>query len=106
MHRGIRRYGEVVHHTQLSMENLQRLGPMFDALYADTKKQEINFLKTLLERGDFRLSADPALLAERLFQLSDALKHDCIRKAGRFVAGEIDFSPAIAQMEFWVEATL
>lgn len=102
----IRRYGEVLHLTRLSVDHLQKLEPMFDEVYQETKKQETNFLKTLLERGNFNLPASPELVAERLFQLSDSVKHDTIRSAGRFVSGEVDFSPAIAQMEFWVNVIL
>jgi AcrR family transcriptional regulator len=102
----IRRYGEVLHLTRLSVDNLQRLEPMFDKVYLETKKQETAFLKTLLESGPFQLPAPPEMVAERLFQLSDAVKHDCIRNAGRFVSGEVDFSPAIAQMDFWVDVVL
>ena len=102
----IRRYGEVLHLTRLSVDNLQKLEPMFDEVYRDTKEQETSFLKTLLESGQFALPAPPELVAERLFQLSDAVKHDCIRHAGRFASGEVDFAPAIAQMAFWVRVTL
>lgn len=102
----IRRYGEVIHLTRLSIDHLQKLEPMFDEVYLETKKQETSFLKTLLEQGHFNLPDSPALVAERLFQLSDSVKHDCIRNAGRFVSGEIDFTPAIAQMEFWVKVIL
>lgn len=102
----IRRYGEVIHLTRLSVEHLQKLEPMFDEVYEETKKQETDFLQSLLERGQFRLPDTPAMVAERLFQLSDSVKHDVIRNAGRFVSGEIDFKPAIVQMEFWVKVVL
>ncbi len=102
----IRRYGEVIHLTRLSIDHLQKLEPMFDKVYEETKKQETDFLKSLLKRGHFHLPDTPELVAERLFQLSDSVKHDCIRNAGRFVSGEINFSLAIAQMEFWVKVIL
>ena len=102
----IRRYGEVIHLTRLSVEHLQKLEPMFDKVYEETKQEEIHFLKSLLESGQFKLPAPPELVAERLFQLSDAVKLDSIRSAGRFVSGEVDFSGAITQMEFWVKIIL
>jgi hypothetical protein len=88
------------------VEHLQKLEPMFDKVYEETKQEEIHFLKSLLERGQFKLPAPPELVAERLFQLSDAVKLDSIRSAGRFVSGEVDFSGAITQMEFWVKIIL
>jgi AcrR family transcriptional regulator len=102
----IRRYGEVLHLTRLSVDHLQKLEPMFDEVYAETKKQETGFLQKLLESGSFQLPAPAETVAERLFQLSDAVKHDCVRHAGRFVSGEVDFSPAIAQMRFWTDVVL
>lgn len=106
----IRRYSEVVHLTRLSVENLQKLEPLFDEVYRETKTSEVTFLSGLLaagrDSGAFRLPDQPDTVAERLFQLSDALKHDCVRAAGRFPSAEMDFSTAIAGMDFWVNIIL
>jgi len=106
----IRRYGEVLHLTRLSVDNLHRLEPVFDELYQETKAGELVFLTAVLRRA----SADQALainlpsatLADHLFYLSDALKHGIVRQATTLQAGEIDFSPAIEQMEFWLKTIL
>lgn len=106
----IRRYGEVVHLSRLSLENLRSLEPMFDDLYRDSKAGEINFLTGLLRRA----SADSApathepssTLAEHLFYLSEALKHQAVRGAGRFAGEEMDFNSAIAEMEYWLKLVL
>lgn len=106
----IRRYGEVIHLTRLSMENLRNLEPMFDELYRDTKAGEIAFLTGLLRRASadsaLAVSEPSAVLAEHLFYLSDALKHQIVRNAGPFVAGELDFNPAITEMEYWLKLVL
>lgn len=106
----IRRYSEVIHLTRLSVENLQKLEPLFDEVYQETKAREVEFLTDLLRKGQangaFVLPAAPAEVAEKLFLLSDALKLDCVRAAGRFPSAEMDFSPAINGMEFWLRVTL
>jgi AcrR family transcriptional regulator len=107
----IRRYGEVIHLTQLSVENLRRLEPQFDALYKETKAQEVQFLTSLFQKAAdqkaLRLEESPANLAEHLFYLSDALKQAVIQQKGAFATeGTMDFTPAIAEMEFWVNIIL
>ncbi len=106
----IRRYSEVIHLTRLSVEHLQKLEPLFDEVYQETKASEVSFLTELLaagrDSGAFHLPDQPEMVAERLFELSDALKHDCVRAAGRFPGAEMDFSSAIAGMDFWVNLIL
>lgn len=106
----IRRYSEVIHLTRLSVENLQKLEPLFDEVYRETKASEVSFLSDLLASGSasgaFQLPGQPETVAERLFQLSDALKHDCVRAAGRFPSAGMDFSSAIAGMDFWANIIL
>lgn len=99
----IRRYGEVIHLTRLSVDNLQKLEPLFDDVYRETKEKEVAFLTRLLQAGTaqnaFSFPESPAFVAESLFYLSDALKHEAVRNAGRFVSGEADFSGAIEKLE-------
>jgi AcrR family transcriptional regulator len=107
----IRRYGEVLLLTQLSVENLRKLEPQFDVLYKETKTQELHFLTELLQKAALQkallLEETPAQLAEHLFYLSDALKQAVVQQKGHFAsAGTLDFSPAIAEMEFWVNLIL
>ncbi|MBK8194584.1 MAG: TetR/AcrR family transcriptional regulator [Lewinellaceae bacterium] len=99
----IRRYGEVIHLTRLSVENRQKLEPLFDEVYEETKTSEITFLTELLKKGvadnAFSFPEPSASVAESLFYLSDALKHETIRSGGRFITGEVDFSGAIEKLE-------
>ncbi len=106
----IRRYGEVLHLTRMSVDNLHRLEPIFDELYQETKAGELAFLINLLRKAvtenALTLTLPSAVLAEHLFYLSDALKNGIVRTATTLHAGEIDFTPAIEQMEFWLKTVL
>ncbi|MCB0535626.1 MAG: TetR/AcrR family transcriptional regulator [Lewinellaceae bacterium] len=99
----IRRYNEVIHLTKLSVDHLQKVEPMFDAVYEQTKSREVAFLTELLKKGvadnAFSFSEPSASVAESLFFLSDALKHEAVRSSGRFMTGEIDFSSAIEKLD-------
>jgi len=76
----IRRYGEVLHLTQRSIENWQPLEAMFDEVYRETKVLELLFLVEMLKIGvannAFNFTEPTASVAESLFHLSDALKHE------------------------------
>ena len=75
----IKRYEEVLNVTQLSIESLQKVEPLFQDLYQTVKSKEIIFLKELLDIGVDKKEisvADTQDLAESLFIISDALKHD------------------------------
>ena len=106
----IRRYGEVLPLTRLSVGSLHRMEPMFDKLYQGTKAGELAFLITLLRKAvtenALTLTLPSAVLADHLFYLSDALKHGIVRTATTLNADEIDFTPAIEQMEFWLQTVL
>ncbi len=99
----IRRYGEIVHLTRFSVGNLQKLEPMFDHVYEETKAKEVAFITELLKKGiaenAFSFPEPSASVAESLFCLSDALKYEAVRPAGRFVSGEAGFSGAIEKLE-------
>ncbi|MEM1221091.1 MAG: TetR/AcrR family transcriptional regulator [Bacteroidota bacterium] len=77
----IRRYEEVLNLTQLSIDSLQKVEPLFQKLYKTIKEAEIRFLEHILEAGqvsDNWRPFDPKDLARSLFIVSDALKHDQI----------------------------
>lgn len=99
----IRRYGEVIHLTKLSVDHRQKLEPMFDQVYEETKIKEVAFLTELLKKGvaenAFSFPEPSASVAESLFYLSDALKNEALRSAGRFISGEADFPGAIEKLE-------
>ena len=106
----IRRYGEVLHLTRLSADNLHRLEPAFDELAQEIKTGEVAFLVSLLRKAGaeqvLAINLPSATLADHLFYLSETLKHGIVRNATTLQAGEIDFAPAIEQMEFWLKIIL
>lgn len=99
----IRRYGEVIHLTKLSVDHRQKLEPMFEQVYEETKAKEVAFLTELLKKGVaenvFSFPEPSASVAESLFYLSDALKYEALRSEGRFISGEVDFAGAIEKLE-------
>ena len=99
----IRRYGEVIHLTRLSVENMEKLEPMFDEVDKETKDLEVTFLTMLLKRGvaenAFNFPLSSAEMAETLFFLSNALKHETLRNSGRFAGQSPDFAATITHME-------
>ncbi|MEO6759988.1 MAG: TetR/AcrR family transcriptional regulator [Saprospiraceae bacterium] len=106
----IRRYGEVLHLGRLSVDNLHRLEPVLEELSQQTKATEVSFLVSLLRKASadqaLAINLPSAVLSDHLFYLSDALKHGIVHQAITLEAGEIDFSPAIEQMEFWLKTIL
>lgn len=99
----IRRYGEVMHLTRLSVDNLHKLQSVFDEVYRETKASEVSFLTELLKKGvadnAFSFPEPSASVAESLFWLSDALKFEAVRPAGRLLTGAADFTGAIEKLE-------
>lgn len=99
----IRRYGEILHLTRLSVENWQPLEAMFDEVYQEIKGTEVVFLAELLKKGvasnAFSFPEPSASVAESLFLLSDALKHEVAYNAQRLRPSESDFSAAVERME-------
>lgn len=99
----IRRYGEVIHLTRLSVENMEKLEPMFDEVHKETRDTEITFLTMLLKRGvaenAFNFPLSSSEMAETLFFLSNSLKHETLRNSGRFAGQSPDFSATITHME-------
>ncbi len=106
----IRRYGEVIHLTKLSVDNLQKIEPLFDDVYQETKAKEVAFLTELIRKAAHEnalaIQEPSASIAEHLFQLSEAFKHDAVRSADRFSSGEINFDAGITQVEYWVKTVL
>lgn len=89
----IRRYEEVLNITQLSLDSLKKVEPMFDELYAQVKAREMEFIAGLLREGEKQghIGAhDAAALAESLFLLSDAFKHGYIVQQGVYFEPETE----------------
>jgi AcrR family transcriptional regulator len=105
----IRRYGEVVHLTRLSVDSFHKLAPLFDEVHRETSAGEIVYLTGLLRKAAqenaILINEPSAMLAERLFHLSDALKHNAARETGN-ISAQLDFAPAIAEMEYWTKMVL
>lgn len=99
----IRRYGEIVHLSRLSLDNWQTLESMFDEVSGEIKAIEVAYLTDLLKKGVasnvFTFPEPSASVAESLFHLSDALKHEVAYATQRLRAQEADFSIAVERME-------
>lgn len=99
----IRRYGELIHLTSLSVDSLNKLEPMFDEIYRETKAEEVSFLTDLLKKGvaenAFSFPEPSASVAESLLWLSDALRFEAVRPAGRLLSGETNFAGAVEKLE-------
>lgn len=73
------RYQEVLHRNRLTAENLAVLEGQFLSLYQQIKEREVGFVEALLEEGVQKgeiASENPHDLAESIFLVSDALKHN------------------------------
>lgn len=106
----IRRYGEIIHLNRLSVDNLLKLGPQFDEMYQENKAFELAYLTGLMRKASteniLAVNETSVTLSEHLFQLSEAFKNNTVHAAGRFIAGELDFAPGIAELEFWIKLIL
>jgi AcrR family transcriptional regulator len=106
----IRRYEELIRLTEPSPDQLKKLEPVFEAAYQESRSIELGFLTTLLRRAsqdsDLAVNLPSAELAEHLFQLSDAIRHELTRTPGYYMTGVVDYAPAILQMEFWTKLLL
>lgn len=75
----IQKYAERLNLSQLSLETVQKVEPIFNDLFQKVKSEEILFLQGILDegiaQGDIE-HIESAELAEALFVISDALKHE------------------------------
>lgn len=91
----IKRYEQVLNVTKLSIESLRKVEPLFQDLYSKVKQQEIIFLQSLLNKGVEKqeiIATDTKDLAESLFIISDALKHDRVVQKELYFGDEFDYS--------------
>ncbi|MCB0631485.1 MAG: TetR/AcrR family transcriptional regulator [Saprospiraceae bacterium] len=75
----IQKYAERLNLSQLSMESIQKVEPIFQDLFQQVKNEEILFLRQILDEGIAQGEIEPVEsteLAEALFVISDALKHE------------------------------
>ena len=90
----IKRYEQVLNFTQLSLESLQKVEPLYMNLYQQVKAKEILFISQLLEEGmqeQAIKTMDAKDLAESLFIISDALKHDRMTQEELYFDGNYDY---------------
>ena len=99
----IRRASEVLHLTMLPSDAWQNMETELETAHTEIKTIELSFLTDLLKKGvasnAFSFSEPSAAIAECLFGLSDALKHEVAYKARRMQTRETDFSAAVERME-------
>lgn len=75
----IQQYAERLNLSKLSLESVQKVEPIFQELFQKVKNDEIVFLQRILDDGMAQGDIQPvesAALAEALFVISDALKHE------------------------------
>lgn len=106
----IRRFGEVLHLKNVSMQNLPTLEILLDEVYRKAKESELAFLTDLLKRGVasnvFTFSEPSVSIAEFLYHLSDALKHDAVYHTQHRRVQENDFTLAVDRLEHLLKLTL
>jgi len=100
----IRRYDEVLHHSNISAERASILDPIFRQVYGDLRQKDVAFLATLLKRGvaenTFSFPDTSLAVAENLLHLTLALEHEVVFMARRQDSpGKLDFAPAIDHIE-------
>lgn len=101
----IRRYAEALNVSQLSMENLYRVEPMFQELFQQIKNSEIGFLEKLLQegvdKGDIE-SVDCRELADSLFVISDALKYERMIQEKPYPSGVYNYTKVEEQLSLMI----
>lgn len=90
----VKRYQEVINGNQLSLESLQKIEPLWLKTYQSVKAREIDYLSTLLREifPDGLPNWTYQELAESLFLISDALKHDRMIQKEIYFEGKYDYS--------------
>lgn len=102
----VRRYEEVLNATQLSLDNLRQVEPLFDQLYQTVKEKEILFLQEILTEGIDRneiQTTDTAILAQSLFLISDALKHHQVMQERAYVGEKFDYTNTESQLNLIIQ---
>lgn len=101
----IRRYAKAINLSQLSLESVQKVEPMFQELFKKIKAEEIDFLKTILdegiEKGDIE-AVNSAELADALFVISDALKHERMLKEKPYLSGLYNYTKVEDQLSLMI----
>lgn len=90
----IKRYEQVLNVTQLSIESLKKVEPLYLNLYQKVKEKEICFIQSILDKGIQTKSISAVNsydLAESLFIISDALKHDRMTQEDLYFRGTYDY---------------
>lgn len=106
----IRRFGEISHLMSLPVLNQPALEALMKEANLKIKETELAFLTDLLKKGvasnTFAYSEPSASIAEFLYHLSDALKHDVVYHHPHRRMQESDFSMAVERMEHLLKLVL
>jgi hypothetical protein len=101
----IREYAKALNVSQLSMASLYKVEPMFQDLFQKIKNEEIRFLQTLLnegiEKGDIEV-VDAKELADSLFIISDALKHERMIQEKPYHSGVYNYTKVEDQLSLMI----
>lgn len=101
----IRQYAKALNVSKLSMSSLYKVEPMFMELFQRIKDEEINFLRELIakgiENGDIE-AVDPKELAESLFVISDALKHERMIQEKPYQSGFYNYTKVEDQLSLMI----
>ncbi|PHN01228.1 TetR/AcrR family transcriptional regulator [Flavilitoribacter nigricans] len=101
----IRRYAEALNVSQLSFSSVQKVEPMFQDLFQKIKNEEIDFLQQLLSEGirtgDIE-EVDAHELAESLFVISDALKHERMIQEKPYHSGVYNYTKVEDQLSMMI----
>lgn len=90
----IKRYEEVMNFTQLSMESLKKVKPLYLQLYRKVKAKEIQFIAKLIQEGIRSGEIEemnPTDLAESFILISDALKHEQMMQEAVYFEYQYDY---------------
>lgn len=101
----IREYAKALNVSQLSMASLHKVEPMFQDLFQKIKNEEVNFLQTLInegiEKGDIEV-VDAKELADSLFVISDALKHERMIQEKPYHSGVYNYTKVEDQLSLMI----
>lgn len=101
----IRRYAEALNLSKLSMSSLNKVEPMFMDLFQKIKDKEVGFLEELLAEGIENKDIENVKaqeLAESLFVISDALKHERMIQEKPYPGGFYNYTKVEDQLSLMI----
>lgn len=102
-------YKEVLNLHQLSIESIRKIEPLFEELYQMVMQKEIAFIEEQLTKGvkngEFK-EADMELVAESVLVVTDAIKHQAVRKSPLQFASQVDYSSIESKIHYTIQLIL